>query len=82
MVFRSASELAKYGHLVEMHVCDNVGDHLIGNVYVRYEMETEAQAAVDSLNNRWYAGSSVDIPHLRLIHVLTTSLPPRAPTLR
>lgn len=52
----SDSELAKYGNLLEVHVCDNVGDHLIGNVYARYEMETEAQAAVDSLNNRWYAG--------------------------
>ncbi|KAG8693435.1 hypothetical protein FRC09_010515 [Ceratobasidium sp. 395] len=49
-------DLAKYGHLLELHVCDNVGDHLIGNVYARYEWETEAQAAVDALNNRWYAG--------------------------
>ncbi|KAF5371694.1 hypothetical protein D9758_003414 [Tetrapyrgos nigripes] len=68
-------ELAKFGHLLELHVavamdgllltidvpvpitvCDNVGDHLIGNVYARYEWETEAQAAVDNLNNRWYAG--------------------------
>lgn len=52
-----SSELAKYGNLLEVHVCDNVGDHLIGNVYARYEMETEAQSAVDALNNRWYAGS-------------------------
>ena len=37
-------------------VCDNVGDHLIGNVYARYEWEAEAQAAVDNLNDRWYAG--------------------------
>lgn len=50
------SELAKFGHLIELHVCDNVGDHLIGNVYARYEWEYEAQAAVDNLNNRWYAG--------------------------
>nr|VWO95010.1 Uncharacterized protein [Ganoderma boninense] len=49
-------ELAKFGHLLELHVCDNVGDHLIGNVYARYEWETEAQAAVDNLNDRWYAG--------------------------
>jgi len=49
-------ELAKYGHLLELHVCDNVGDHLIGNVYARYEWETEAQSAVDLLNDRWYAG--------------------------
>ena len=31
--------------------------HLIGNVYARYEWETEAQAAVDNLNDRWYAGA-------------------------
>lgn len=49
-------ELAKFGQLVEMHVCDNVGDHLIGNVYARYEWEEEAQRAVDSLNDQWYAG--------------------------
>ncbi|KAF8345878.1 hypothetical protein F5887DRAFT_963922 [Amanita rubescens] len=49
-------ELSKFGHLLELHVCDNVGDHLIGNVYARYEWETEAQAAVDNCNQRWYAG--------------------------
>lgn len=42
-------------------VCDNVGDHLIGNVYARYEWETEAQAAVDNLNERWYAGMCLSI---------------------
>ncbi|PWN25549.1 RNA-binding domain-containing protein, partial [Jaminaea rosea] len=47
-------QLAEYGQLVEMHVCDNVGDHLIGNVYARYEWEDEAQRAVDALNNKWY----------------------------
>lgn len=49
-------ELVKYGNLLEMHVCDNVGDHLIGNVYARYEWEDEAQIAVDAFNQRWYAG--------------------------
>jgi splicing factor U2AF subunit len=39
-----------------MHVCDNVGDHLIGNVYARFDWEDQAQAAVDALNQRWYAG--------------------------
>ncbi len=37
-------------------MCDNVGDHLMGNVYARYEWEAEAQKAVDSLNDRWYGG--------------------------
>lgn len=48
----------EYAILTLLQVCDNVGDHLIGNVYARYEWETEAQAAVDSCNERWYAGKS------------------------
>jgi hypothetical protein len=55
-LFRLRSELAKNGHLHEMHVCDNVGDHLQGNVYARYEWEAEASRAVQDLNTRWYAG--------------------------
>lgn len=48
-------ELAKYGNLQEMIVCDNVGDHLLGNVYARFEYEAEAARAVQALNDRWYA---------------------------
>ena len=29
-------ELAKFGELAEMHVCDNIGEHLIGNVYAKF----------------------------------------------
>ena len=29
-------ELAKFGEIDEVHVCDNIGEHLIGNVYVKY----------------------------------------------
>lgn len=50
-----------------VQVCDNVGDHLIGNVYARYEWETEAQAAVDNLNDRWYAGMRLAGRLLRLL---------------
>ena len=49
-------ELVKFGNLLEMHVCDNVGDHLIGNVYARYEFEDDTMEAVTALNSRWYAG--------------------------
>lgn len=60
-------ELSKYGNLLEMHVCDNVGDHLIGNVYARFDWEDEAQAAVEALNLRWYAGPSPTITFLRCL---------------
>jgi splicing factor U2AF subunit len=48
-------ELAQYGEIEEMHVCENIGEHLIGNVYVRFKYEEDAQRAIDALNSRWYA---------------------------
>ncbi|KAI9295934.1 RNA-binding domain-containing protein [Neoconidiobolus thromboides FSU 785] len=49
-------ELAKYGEVEEMNVCDNVGDHLVGNIYARFRFEEDAGKAVAELNNRFYAG--------------------------
>lgn len=49
----------KYGPIEEMNVCDNLGDHLIGNVYVKFKREKDAERAVEELNNRWFAGKPV-----------------------
>lgn len=32
-------ELAKFGEIEEMVVADNIGDHMIGNVYVKFVTE-------------------------------------------
>ena len=42
----------KYGEIEEMNVCDNLGDHLVGNVYVRFHKEEDAEKAMNDLNNR------------------------------
>ena len=39
-----------------MNVCDNLGDHLVGNVYVKFRYEEDAEKAVKDLDNRWYNG--------------------------
>lgn len=49
-------ELVKFGLVEDMVVCDNVGDHLIGNVYALFESEEDAQKAMFNLNQRFYAG--------------------------
>ena len=49
----------KYGKIEQMNVCDNLGDHLVGNVYVMFEDEEDAEKAVTGLNNRWFAGRPV-----------------------
>jgi len=44
----------KYGEIEEMNVCDNLGDHLVGNVYVKFKYEEDAEKAMVAVNNRWY----------------------------
>ncbi len=46
-------ELSKFGTIEEMHVCDNLGDHLVGNVYAKFSDEEEADAALKGLYGRW-----------------------------
>ena len=49
----------QYGEIEEMNVCDNLGDHLVGNVYIKYRREEDAEKACKVLNTRWYDGTSV-----------------------
>jgi len=42
-----------------MNVCDNLGDHLVGNVYIKFYSEEDAEKAVNALNNRWFNGRPV-----------------------
>ena len=49
----------KYGEVEEMNVCDNLGDHLVGNVYIKFRREEDAERAVTELNNRWFGGRPI-----------------------
>ncbi|KAJ3344189.1 Splicing factor U2AF 26 kDa subunit [Entophlyctis luteolus] len=51
--------MCKYGEVEEVKVCDNIGDHLLGNVYVMFVSEEDAGNAVEALNKRFYAGRPV-----------------------
>ena len=42
------------GEIDEMNVCDNLGDHLMGNVYIKFVKEQSTGPCVQALNNRWY----------------------------
>lgn len=56
-------ELAQFGEVEEMCVCDNIGDHLVGNVYCQFKYEEDAGKAVENLNRRFYAGEFQDDSH-------------------
>ena len=63
-------ELSKYGRVKELNVCDNVCEHLLGNVYVKYEKNEEAADALKSLSDRYYAGMCV--ASTLVLYVLTS----------
>ncbi len=46
----------KYGEIEEMHICENIGDHLVGNVYTKFRYEDDAAKCMQSINNRFYGG--------------------------
>merc|ERR1719215_1769329 len=47
-------ELAGYGEIEDIVVLDNVSDHMVGNVYVKYYREDDAVRAHDGITNRFY----------------------------
>eukprot|EP00403_Amphidinium_massartii_P017211 CAMPEP_0178418344 /NCGR_PEP_ID=MMETSP0689_2-20121128/25039_1 /TAXON_ID=160604 /ORGANISM="Amphidinium massartii, Strain CS-259" /LENGTH=238 /DNA_ID=CAMNT_0020039733 /DNA_START=205 /DNA_END=921 /DNA_ORIENTATION=- len=52
-------ELANYGEIEDVVVVDNLCDHLIGNVYVKYYHEEDAERALGKLTGRFYSGKLI-----------------------
>jgi len=52
-------ELATYGEIEELNVCENICDHMIGNVYVKYFKEEDAEKALRGLTGRFYGGKPI-----------------------
>ena len=52
-------ELSNFGELKELNVCDNLGDHMIGNVYAKFANEEYAQRAYNTLAGKYYHSNLV-----------------------
>jgi len=49
----------KYGEIEEMNVCENLGDHLVGNVYIKFYKEEDCERSCEAVNDRWFAGQPI-----------------------
>tara|TARA_B110000977_G_scaffold108706_1_gene141416 strand:+ start:2264 stop:3067 length:804 start_codon:yes stop_codon:yes gene_type:complete len=47
-------ECARFGEVEGLNICDNLADHLVGNVYVKFRDEEHALAAKNALDGRYY----------------------------
>jgi splicing factor U2AF subunit len=54
-------ELSKFGVLEALHVCDNLGDHMVGHVYAKFSDEEEAADALNVMNGRYYDGRRLEV---------------------
>ncbi|GFQ04143.1 splicing factor u2af small subunit b [Phtheirospermum japonicum] len=52
-------ELSKYGDIQSLNICDNLADHMVGNVYIQFREEDQAQAALQNLMGRSYEGRPI-----------------------
>ncbi|OMO90254.1 hypothetical protein COLO4_19285 [Corchorus olitorius] len=52
-------ELGKYGEIESLNICDNLADHMVGNVYVQFREEEHAANALRNLTGRFYAGRPI-----------------------
>ncbi|KAK4396468.1 Splicing factor U2af small subunit B [Sesamum angolense] len=52
-------ELSKYGDIQSLNICDNLADHMVGNVYVQFREEDQAQNALQNLMGRSYEGRPI-----------------------
>ncbi|KAL3619841.1 hypothetical protein CASFOL_034753 [Castilleja foliolosa] len=52
-------ELRKFGEIESLNVCDNLADHMIGNVYAQFKEEDQAAAALAALQGRFYSGRPI-----------------------
>lgn len=53
------SELSNFGEIEELIVCDNIGDHLVGNVYIKFVTEDDAEKCLKGISGRYYAGKLI-----------------------
>ena len=63
-------ELSNYGEIRELYVVDNLGDHLIGNVYVRYSDEVSASKAFNALAGKYYQSRLVEEEYIPITKII------------
>lgn len=56
-------EMRKHGDIEELIVCENLGDHMFGNTYIKFFTEEDAEKAFNALYGRYYGGRLVQVEY-------------------
>ena len=47
-------EFSDYGEILDLVVADNIGEHMMGNVYIKFASEEQAETCFKTLNGKFY----------------------------
>jgi|TARA_B110000285_G_C14719551_1_gene421513 splicing factor U2AF subunit len=47
-------EFSKYGEILDTLVADNIGDHMMGNLYLKFATEEQAEACFKATQNTYH----------------------------
>jgi len=54
-------EMRKYGEVEDVQVMENLCDHMVGNVYIKFADEEMADAALQAVQGRFYSGRQLEV---------------------
>jgi len=57
------NEFLGYGDVEELVICENLGDHMFGNTYVKFSTEEQASKALVNLRGRYYSGRIIQVEY-------------------
>ncbi len=52
-------EFMNYGRIEEINVLENLGEHMLGNVYIKFSNEKEAEAALNEISKKYIGGKPI-----------------------
>jgi len=62
-------ELSNFGELKELNVLDNLSEHLIGNVYAKFNDEDSASKAFKALEGTYYHSEMVEEEYCPIVNI-------------
>ena len=56
-------EFGRYGEILDMMVADNIGEHMVGNLYIKFASEEQAETCFRDKNGKYYNNASIRIEY-------------------
>ena len=57
------SEFGNFGEILDMVVADNIGEHMIGNLYIKFASEEQAEKCYTTMNNKFYNQNPINVEY-------------------